>query len=88
MKIAIVYWLLSGVFAASFSFCVYQPGLCYGAAIRKARLDTQLFSCSRVHMFRNAAVQSSSAAGNTASHAITTLDRGSFLVAVVIMRRM
>lgn len=37
-------------------------------------------------MIREAAVQSSSAAGRTASHAIRSLGRGSFLV-VVVMRR-
>jgi len=58
-----VYWLLSGIIAACFSFRVCQPGLCHGTAIRKARLDSQLFSCSGVHAIREAAVQSSSAAG-------------------------
>ena len=42
---------------------VEQPGLYHGTTIRKARLQSQLFSRIRVHVVRSAAIQSSSEDG-------------------------
>ena len=81
-----LYWLLSGMIAACLSFRAWHPGLCHGTIIRKARLESQLFSCSRVHMIREAAVQSSSAAVRHHKPHDMGSGRGSFLV-VMLMRR-